>query len=124
MTQKRGGQNVIDFFRTLFRIRRTRSVPPMTAMPQPGASIVREAYKIKLMQPCAPEVWVWLMFAGWRVCAVRNDRRQYTVLHPKTIHYLNVAPEEKRQAVLEHFMAGKRPPSKRKRGASPASSVS
>lgn len=108
---------MLDTIRTLLKIRKERSIPPMTSMPQPGASIVKDHYKIKLMQPCAPEVWVWLMQLGWRVCSVRNDRRQYTILHKDTIHYLNTAEEEKRQRVLEHFMAGKSAPKKRSRSA-------
>jgi len=103
-------QGLIDLFRKFFRIRKERSTPPVTPIPPVGSSVVRDEFKIKLMEPCRPEVWVWLMQTGWRLSPVRNDRRSYTVLHQNSLHYLNRAEEDKRQAILEHFLAGKPAP--------------
>ena len=82
---------MIDFFRTLFGIRKKRKALPATESPQIGATIVRRNVKIKVSQPCDPELWDWMLLSGWRVNPVRNDRRVCVSLPRDAIDQLNAA---------------------------------
>ena len=95
---------MIDSLRTLFGIRKQRRGLPSTPVPQPGSSIVRNGYKIKLAQPCNPELWDWLLLVGWRVNPVRNDRRAYQNLPADAIRQLNAAGVENRAKVHEKLL--------------------
>lgn len=94
-----------DFFRTLFGIRTKRRAPPITSLPQVGASIVRHGYKIKLTQPCRPDLWDWLLLSGWRATPVVHDRRAYILLPEDTIIRLNPATQEEREQILRSLMS-------------------
>lgn len=94
-----------DFLRNLFGIRQKRSLPPVTASPPIGASIVRQGVKIKISHPCSDELWEWLLLSGWRVNPVRNDRRKGLVLPRDAIRLLSAAKVDERGKVLETLLA-------------------
>lgn len=99
-----------NFLRTLFGIRAKRKALPITPAPQPGASIVRNGYKIKVTQPCSNDLWDWLLLSGWRV-TIRNDRRACTMLPEETFARLSAAPAASRETVLAAALdAAKRKP--------------
>lgn len=94
-----------DFLRTVLGIRKKRRSLPVTSTPRPGASLIRNGDKIKLNQPCDDELWDWLLLMGWRVCAVRNDRRRYRLLPADAIRRLKAASVDTRGDVLDGLIA-------------------
>lgn len=97
-----------DFFRTLFGIRAKRRAPPITPWPQPGGSIIRNGYKIKVNVACRPELWDWLQLSGWRATPVPQDRRACTMLPDDTLARLNAACTEEREQILTGLLADAR----------------
>lgn len=97
-----------NFLRTLFGIRKKRAPLPITPPPKVGASIVRHGYRIKVTQPCRPDLWDWLLLSGWRAIPVRHDRRSSIVLPEETIPQLNLASTEERQRILDNLVGSAR----------------
>lgn len=95
---------MIDFFRTLFGIRKKRKLLPATARPQIGATIVRRNVKIKVSQPCDPALWDWMLLSGWRVNPMRNDRRVCVSLPRDAIDQLNAAGVDKWAKVHDRLL--------------------
>jgi hypothetical protein len=89
-----------NFFRTLFGIRAKRKALPITPPPKIGANIIRNGYRIKVTQSCRPDLWDWLLLAGWRASPVRHERRACITLPEETIYQLNAAPVEHREKIL------------------------
>ena len=95
---------MFDLLRTLFGIRQKRRSLPATPRPQVGASIVRNGFKIKVSQPCDPDLWDWLLLAGWRVNPVRHDRRRTINLPHDALARLNAAGIERRAKVHDDLL--------------------
>ena len=66
-----------DQVRTLFRVRRSRSVPRRGSKPRIGASIYRDDVRMTVQAGMTDELWLWLLDHNWREATYRPDRRRY-----------------------------------------------
>lgn len=69
--------NLINFLRTLFKIRVQRKLIAPGSMPPIGSSIVLDNLKIKLKHPINEEQWFWFSRHEWRVIDMRMNQRSY-----------------------------------------------
>lgn len=109
-----------SLFRTAFRIRRKRALPPPGPKPGVGARIACEGYRIVVQSGMSDALWKWLANHGWREVAHRPDRRRYRDIPSAFVTELIDAGPDERAQVLE---AGKaeatyRPQVKGRRGRS------
>ncbi len=88
-----------DFLRTLFGVRKKRRPFPSGPRPGVGAVIVRRELCMKVTQAIEPELWEWLMLSGWRVNAMRNERRRFVSLPTTALSLLIAAGADKRAKV-------------------------
>ncbi len=94
--------SIRDQIRTLFRIRRPRSVTHPGPRPALGAKISRHDVRMTVQTGMSDELWRWLTDRGWRQITVRNDRRRYREVPASFVtHLIDAAPEERGQALRE-----------------------
>jgi hypothetical protein len=91
--------SMINFLRTLLGIRKKRQPLPISPRPPLGATIVRRSVKMTVTEPLNEEVWDWMLLSGWRVSAVRNDRRKSVDLPSEALKRLLAAEPDKRAEV-------------------------
>ena len=87
---------MIDFFRTLLKIRTRRRPLSTKPRPQVGSIIVRGNVRIRVSQPIHPDLWDWMLLSGWRVNTYRKDRRRYQTLPDAVLSELVAAPPQNR----------------------------
>jgi hypothetical protein len=81
--------------RTLFRIRRNRSVPVAGAKPGVGARITCGEYRIIVQAGMSDSLWRWLAQQGWREVTYRPDRRRYLEIpHAFVTELIDAGPDE------------------------------
>lgn len=68
---------VRDQVRTLFRIRRERSMPRAGLKPAVGARIACGDLRMSVQAGMSDALWHWLTRQGWREVTFRPDRRRY-----------------------------------------------
>ena len=109
---------VRDQFRSLLRIRRERSVPPLGQKPGIGARITRGDLRMSVQAGMSDGLWRWLARQGWREVMYRPDRRRYRDIPSTFVTQLIDAAPEERDRILEAAMkhASHRPATARGRG--------
>lgn len=81
--------------RTLFRIRRKRSLPAAGAKPGVGARIACGEYRIIVQAGMTDSLWKWLAQQGWREVTYRPDRRRYLdIPHAFVTELIDAGPDE------------------------------
>jgi hypothetical protein len=92
---------VQNLFRTLFRIRRKRGLPPAGQKPGVGARIACGEYRMIVQAGMTDSLWQWLAKQGWREVLHRPDRRRYRdISHAFVTELIDSAPDDRDQ-VLE-----------------------
>lgn len=85
---------VRDQVRTLFRIRRDRSLPPAGHKPGVGSRIVCGELRMTVQAGMSDALWRWLTKRGWREVQFRPDRRRYRdIPHAFVTQLIDAAPE-------------------------------
>jgi hypothetical protein len=87
---------LLDELRTTFHIRKERQLPPPSAKPPVGSSIVYETLRMRLNRPITDEQWMWLINRGWRTVNLRTNRRNYVLVSDKFVNRLLDADDESR----------------------------
>lgn len=83
-----------------------RRLPPPGPCPNVGATIVRRAALIKIGEPLGPELWNWLVLAGWREVRMSRNRRRYVPLPADALRRLARCRPEERELVHQRLLAG------------------
>ena len=86
-------ERIRNEIRTLFNIRRARSLPPIGTMPPEGSWIFRSNIKMLVTGRVDKRMWAWLAQCGWRKCTFPHDRREYICLPRSAMVLLAKAPE-------------------------------
>lgn len=92
-----------NLIRNALSIRKKRKAPPIGSAPSVGASIILGSTKMVVTHPISGDLWGWMVLAGWRNVAVKNDRRQYTMWPDNALQELVQAPPSERDACHERL---------------------
>jgi len=106
---------ILDSLRTLLRIRKERQLPPITAKPQVGGSIVKDRLRIRLNYPISNDQWTWLVDMGWRTVNTRTDRRSYTLVSDQYVRRILEADEELRYQLHQRLILNAQLPGESKK---------
>ncbi|MFZ6873568.1 hypothetical protein ACO0LF_16040 [Undibacterium sp. Di27W] len=87
-------------FRTIFRMRHERELPPPGPKPAFGSTVVYKRLKMQLIVPIDYEQWEWLTEKGWRTLDMRSNRRRYFKVPRKAVIRLLHANETERETLL------------------------
>ncbi|MFZ6641277.1 hypothetical protein ACO0LL_16120 [Undibacterium sp. TC4M20W] len=87
-------------FRTIFRVRHDRELPPAGPKPAFGSTVVYKRLKMQLIVPIDYEQWEWLTEKGWRTLDMRSNRRRYFKVPRKAVTRLLHANETDREVLL------------------------
>jgi hypothetical protein len=90
-----------SLFRTAFRIRRKRALPPPGPKPGVGARIACDGCRIVVQAGMSDALWKWLASQGWREIVHRPDRRRYRDIPSSFVTELIDAGPDDRAQVLE-----------------------
>jgi hypothetical protein len=90
--------------RTLFKIRKERSLPPAGSKPPVGSNIVFDRMRIRLKHPISDEQWTWLTEHGWRTVDMRTDRRRYALVPEKGVARMLNAEGLEREVILNKMI--------------------
>ncbi|WP_344765836.1 hypothetical protein [Actimicrobium antarcticum] len=95
--------NLFNLMRTVLGIRKARRVPPVSAKPQIGSSLVCNDFRVRLKYPLGDEQWEWLSIMGWRHVNMRSNRRRYQSLSDAVFRKLldKDARDEAHQTIMQ-----------------------
>jgi hypothetical protein len=90
-----------DEFRTLFKIRTERKLPPPGPKPRLGAKIVLHDVRMSVQAGLSDEMWKWLQDLGFREITHSPDRRRYRDMQPSMVARLYDAPRQDWRSMLK-----------------------
>jgi len=86
---------VRDQVRTLFRIRRDRTLTPPGHKPAVGARIACGDLRMTVQAGLSDALWRWLTKRGWREVFFRPDRRRYRdIPHADVTRLIDASQED------------------------------